>query len=101
MRVKVELPRNVVWFIRHEASEAERYAYYEQLARLRKDAVALIENSEPVHDPEASRYMLRFFRFENCIAIFETNRTRDRIRVRQCQRVRPKPRERRKPVDES
>ncbi len=91
MRIKVEQHRVIVRFIRHEASEAERYAYYEQLARLRKDAVALIENSEPVHDPEASRYMLRFFRFENCIAIFQTNRARDRIRVRQCQRLPQKP----------
>ncbi len=99
MRIKVEQHRMVVWFIRHQASEAERYGYYEQLARLRKDAVALIENSEPVHDPIASRYMLRFFRFKNCIAIFETNRARDRISVRVCQRLREKPRESEAPAD--
>ena len=94
MRVKAELHREVIWFIRHEADGAEVKAFYEQLERVSADPVAMIENSEPVRSPGVSRYMLRFFRFEGCIAVFETNRARDRLRVRECQRVPPK-RERR------
>ncbi|MGB2985028.1 MAG: hypothetical protein WBE26_04020, partial [Phycisphaerae bacterium] len=70
MRIKVELHRNVVRFIRHECTEKERGAFYSQLEKLRSDPVALIENSEAIHDPQASRYMLRLFRFMDCIAIF-------------------------------
>lgn len=94
MRIRVELHREVIWFIRHEADEAEIKAFYEQLERVSADAVAMIENSEPVRSPGMSRYMLRFFRFERCIAVFETDRARDCIRVRECRRVPPK-RERR------
>lgn len=97
MRIKVELHRNVVRFIRHECTEKERGAFYSQLEKLRSDPVALIENSEAIHDPQASRYMLRLFRFMDCIAIFEMNRARDRILVRQCQRVTPKRRRERNP----
>lgn len=95
MRIKVELHREVVHFVRHEADDGEIKAFYEALDRLAADAVALIEHSEPVRRPGISRYMLRFFRFGRCIAIFETNRARDRIRVRLCERVPPKRRRRR------
>lgn len=87
MRIKVELHRTVLWFLRHEASTGEIEVFYQRLGQLTTDPVALIEHSEAIHDPEASRYMLRFFRFEGCIAVFETNRARDRILVRQCQRL--------------
>lgn len=87
MRIKVELHREVVWHIKHEFTAEERGGFYEQLERLRSDPVALIENSEAIHDPEADRYMLRFFRFRDWIAIFEMNRARDRILVRQCRRL--------------
>ena len=87
MRIKVELRREVIWFLRHSANQEEREAFTAQLNRLREDASALIENSEPRRDPKVSRYMLRFFRFANCIAVFETNRERTLIRVRACQRV--------------
>lgn len=90
MRIKVELHRDARWALKRECTEEERKAFYEQLEKLRSSPVALIENSEPIHDPEASRYMLRFFRFEDWIAIFQTSRLRDRILVRQCQRVPPK-----------
>ena len=90
MRIKVELHREVVRFIRHEASAGEVEAFYQQLERLTADPAVLIENSEAIHDPQASRYMLRFFRFMDCMAIVETNRARDRIFVRQCQRPRAK-----------
>ena len=90
MRIKVELHREVIWFIRHEATVTEVRAFYEQLWKLSADPVSLIEHSEAAHQPKKSRYMLRFFRFESCIAIFETNRARDRIRVRECQRLLPR-----------
>lgn len=90
MRIKVELHRQVVRFVRHDANEDEANAFHEALHRLAADPVALIENSEPLNCPGVSRYMLRFFRFGRCIAIFETNRARDRIRVRECQRIPPK-----------
>ena len=90
MRIKVDLHRDVVWFIRHKCNREEQDAFYRELERVRADPVALIEHSEAIRDPEISRYMLRFFRFAECMAIFETNRKRDRIRVRQCRRISPR-----------
>ena len=87
MRSKVGLHREAIWFLRHSAKQEEREAFYAQLGRVRQSAPALIENSEAIHDPKLSRYMLRFFRFANCIAVFETNRERTLIRVRACQRA--------------
>ena len=87
MRIKVDLHRNVSRFLRHECTNEEVHAFREQLDKVRSDPVSLIENSEAIHDPEASRYILRLFRFKNCIAIFETNRARDLICVRQCRRL--------------
>ncbi len=90
MRIRVELHRHVVWYIKHECTAEERGAFYEELEKLRADPVALIDKSEAIYDPQASRYMLRFFRFKENIAIFETNRTREQIFVRQCRRFAPK-----------
>ena len=91
MRIKVELDREVLWFVRRQCSKAEQDAFYAALDRVFADPVAMIRGSEGHYDPELSRYMERFFRFGDCIAIFETNRGRDRARVRKCQRVqRPK-----------
>lgn len=87
MRIKVELHRDVVWFVKHECSSEERAAFYECLDRVRGDPIG---HSEAIADPRLSRYMLRFFRFERCVAIFETNRARDRIRVRECRRLLPR-----------
>jgi hypothetical protein len=89
MRVKGELHPDVVWFLKRECTAKERSAFYQQLEKLRSDQVALIENSEAIHCPQQSRYILRFFRFEECMAVFEMNRERDRIRVRQCRRIPP------------
>lgn len=97
MRIKVELHREVTWFIRQEAGVTEVRAFYEQLWKVSADPVSLIEHSEAAHQPKKSRYMLRFFRFERCIAIFETNRARDRIRVRECQRLLPRDEGKQKP----
>ena len=94
MRVKVELHREVVRFIRHHCSDDEVDAFYERLESIRTEP---IEHSEPVADPRLSRYMLRFFRFGRNMAIFQyrpaTGRPpTGRIIVRQCRRLRAKPR---------
>lgn len=94
MRLKVELHREAVWFIRHRCSDAEVDAFYGHLEKIRTKPIA---NSEAVADPGLSRYMLRFFRFAHCIAIFQYRPAEDRIIVRQCRRIRP--RRRRKPND--
>ena len=91
MRIKVELHREVVWFIRHACSDEEVDAFYEELEKLRSDP---IENSEATADPDLSRYMLRFFRFKQNIAIFQLDPAGERIVIRQCKRLRIKPRAR-------
>jgi len=87
MRVKVELDRDVRWFVRRECSQAEQDEFYAALHSVFADSVSMIEHSEAHHDPKFSRYVQRFFRFGDCIAIFETNRERDRAKVRKCQRL--------------
>lgn len=89
MRIKVELHRDVVWFIRHRCNDDEVKAFYEQLERLRSDP---IESSEAIADPKLSRYMLRLFRFKGNLAIFEFDPGRDRVIIRQCRRIPLKPR---------
>jgi hypothetical protein len=96
MRLKVELHRDVVWFLRHRCSEAEVDAFYVHLEIVRTEPIA---NSEAVADPALSRYMLRFFRFADCIAIFQYRPAEDRIIVRQCRRIRPRRGRRQTPND--
>jgi hypothetical protein len=86
MRSKVELHRDVVWFIRHQCNADEADAFYRELDRLRSDP---IECSEALADPKLSRYMLRFFRFGQNLAIFEYNAAKDRARVLECRRIPP------------
>jgi hypothetical protein len=87
MRIKVELHREVVRFIKRECSAEERSAFYEKLELLRSSWVALYENSEATYDPEASPYMLRLFRFKEIVAVLEESGDRERILVRQCRRI--------------
>ena len=98
MRIKVELHRDVVWFVRHRCNDDEVDAFYEKLEKLRAEP---IENSEAVSDRRLSRYMLRFFRFKQNIAIFEYNPARNRIRIRKCRRLRPQPRDRGDPGEQA
>ena len=84
MYFKVELHRDVVWFLRHECTDAGREAFSERLKELRSDPIG---TSEALADPQMSRYMLRFFRFGGNLAIFEFDRARERIRVRQCRKL--------------
>ena len=91
MRIKVGLHREVVRFLKRECTAEERSAFSERLEQLRSSPVALFENSEAIYDPEASRYMLRLFRFKGIIAVFEMSRDRERILVRQCRRIAAQP----------
>ncbi len=83
MRIKVELHKEVIRYLRRECDDEERRAFYYELRRVEEDAIG---NSEAISDPTLSRYILRFFRFEGNIAIFQTNRARDRLKVERCQR---------------
>jgi len=84
MRVKVELHKDVVRYVRRSCNDDEVAAFYEQLERLRTDP---IDDSEPTTDPRLSKYMLRFFRIGNNLAIFEYDPARNRIRVLECRRI--------------
>ncbi len=89
MRFKVKLHRDVVRFIRHDCSDEEQDAFYQELERVREDP--LFELSEGTYDADLSRYALRFFRFKRNIAIFEFDSSRERIIVRQCRKLPGKP----------
>ena len=86
MRIKVELHRDVVRFLRHDCDDDERLAFCRQLETVRS---APIENSECLRDPRLSRYMLRFFRFGQNMAVFKYDAGQDRIRVLECREIRP------------
>ncbi len=81
MRIKVELHRDVVWYIRHRCNRDEARSFYQQLDKVRREPIT---NSEAIADPKVSRYMLRFFRFRQNIAVFEYDIGRDHIRVLEC-----------------
>lgn len=85
MRFRVELHRDVVWFIRHVCSPDERRDFQERLDRLRDDPLA---ESEPCTEIELSRWLLRVFRFGGNVAVFQLDLHRERILVRQCRRLR-------------
>jgi len=87
MRFKVELDRDVVWFIRHVCSPDERREFYDRLDRLRDDPFT---DTAPCTDLATSRYVLRVFRFGGNIAVFRIDLSRETIRVRQCRRFRGK-----------
>ena len=89
MRFKVELERDVVWFIRKVCGPAARKAFYEQLERVRAEPIA---NSEAYADPEKSRYMLRVFRFAHYVAIFGYDPARNLIQVAECRPSKLQPR---------
>ena len=94
MRIKAELHREVIWYIRHSCHDEERHEFYRRLDRVREDP---IENSQETADPRVSPYILRFFEFGRNIAIFEYNPAKDRMIVRQCRKLRPRPKHRGKP----
>jgi hypothetical protein len=90
MRIKVELGRKVTRYLRWECNDEEQLAFRRGLDRVREDP---IENSEPTRDPKVSRYMLRFFRFDGKMAVFQLSPLGDRIRVLRCRRLKERPRQ--------
>lgn len=86
MLVKVDLHPDVVWFIRHNCSEEEQLAFARAVSALRTEPIS---RSESLADPQLSPFMLRFFRFAKCLAIFEYDLGRNKLKVLQCRRVRP------------
>lgn len=85
MRFKVELHREVRWFLRRECDSQERAAFFDQLERLRDDPVGL---SGAIFDPAVSPYMLRYFRFGRYLAVFEIDVAKDQLVIRVCRRAR-------------
>jgi hypothetical protein len=85
MRFKVELHKDVVRFLKRECPVEAVAEFQRALERLRSDPIGL---SEAVSDPKVSRYILRYFRFANYIALFEFDPHKDRIIVRICRKQR-------------
>ena len=83
MRFKVELHRDVVWYLRNKCTEAERELFREQFERVRREP---IEHSQAIYDPKISKYMLRFVRFGEHLAVFEYDPGRGRIRFLTCRK---------------
>lgn len=84
MRFRVELRKEVVFFVRHVCSASERRAFSEAFEKVRE---APIESSEAIVDPRYSRYVLRYFRFAGCIALFELRPLKNLLIVRSCRRL--------------
>ena len=85
MRFKVELHRDVGWFIRHYCSADEAREFYGWLERLRDDPVT---DTHPMIDEDVAPYVLRFFRFGQNIGIFRLDAVHQEVMVRQCRRFR-------------
>ncbi len=83
MRFGVELQPSVRSFLRRECSAEERLAFDGMIEKLCDDPIG---NSEPYRDPELSRYMLRFFRFGECLGVFGLVPAKDLILVVECRR---------------
>jgi hypothetical protein len=91
MLIKVDLHPNVVWFVRHQCNNEEQSAFFRELEETRKQPIA---RSEVTSDPKLGQYMLRFFRFAHCLAVFEYDVAKEKIKVLECRRVRPPKRSR-------
>ena len=80
MRIKVELRPGVRRFLR-KATPAIRETFYEQLRWVCENP---IERSVAYHDPTLSKYILRYFRFADYVALFGYLAARDEIKVLEC-----------------
>ncbi len=87
MRIKVELHRDVHWYLRHKCTTIERALFSEELERVRDEPIS---QSQAIYDPSISKYMLRFFRFGEHMAMFEFDAPMECVRVVKCRK--PKPR---------
>ncbi len=86
MRATVELHPDVVRFLKKRCTDAERKAFYNRLEEVRRKP---IENTEPFRDAKLSRFMLRFFRFAEFMAVFKFDPANNRIRVYECRKSTP------------
>ena len=95
MRFKVELHKDVNWFVRRECSVDEAKEFYAWLERLRGDPIT---DTEVVVDRELAPYTFRSFRFGRNLGVFRLDPVRQEVLVRQCRKFRGEPtRRRRKP----
>jgi hypothetical protein len=62
----------------------EQDEFFRMLRKIRSEPIG---NSEAISDPRLSRYMLRFFRFGNNIAIFQYRPAEDLIKVLECRKL--------------
>lgn len=84
MRFKVELHSDVQDFVWNRCTARERVAFRQMCRRIAEDPIL---HSEPATEPRLSRYILRFARFGQYIAIFGFDRARKRVRIRKCRRL--------------
>jgi mRNA-degrading endonuclease RelE of RelBE toxin-antitoxin system len=85
MPINVELHPDVRRFLR-KASPEIRNTFYEQLCWLCENP---IEHSIAYHDPALSRYILRYFRFGDYVALLGFLAARDEIKVLECRSSNP------------
>ena len=83
MILSLELHPDVAYFIEHRCNQEEQTEFFRQLGLIRTEP---IRHSEATMAPGLSRYVLRFFRFGDNIAIFEFDAGRARVRVLECRR---------------
>lgn len=88
MRFKVELHKDVVWFIRRGCAADEAKEFYAWLERLRDDPIA---GTEVFVDKKLAPYALRYFRFGRNIGVFRLDAVRQKVIVRQCRKFRGEP----------
>ena len=87
MRIEVELHPTVVWFVSRSCRTEDREAFYRELEKVRSEPIA---NSEALHEPRLSRYMLRKFRFGGNIAVFQFDAAKNRMRIVECRSQTPR-----------
>ncbi len=87
MRIKVELFRVVLRYLRHECSTDERALFSEELQRVRDEPIA---RSQAIYDPNISKYMLRFFHFGEHMAMVELDVSLNVMRVVKCRKAKPR-----------
>lgn len=82
MTYRLMLSPRVSEFLRKNPNEVN--AFYRASRKVRR---TVIRDSEFYFAPEISRYMLRFFRFGDCIAICKFVPAQNQIRVLECRRL--------------
>jgi len=84
MRIKVELHRDVVWYLKRRCNEKERAEFSAVQERIRSDPITLIDETDAIFEPRLSTHMLRLFRFGNNVAVFRFDPARSKIKILEC-----------------